>query len=241
ACLDHLNDGKRMIFTLEDPVEYVMKGVRQCQVNHKANVTFSELLRGILRQSPDIIMLGEIRDPETAHIAVRAANSGHLVLSTLHAPLAVGAVQTMLAFGVNPYFLANSLIGVVAQRLIRTLSPSTKKMYDISHAPEIFDEIRPLMEMGQGNVIYGPDEKDQESQGGYSSRSGLFEVLTIDRVLRDMIAASATTAELQRYSVGKGMIDFRRSALLKVAQGNTGVEEMSRAIPSSELFESMDG
>ncbi|MCA9129187.1 MAG: type II/IV secretion system protein [Planctomycetales bacterium] len=237
SCLEYLNDGRRMISTLEDPIEHVIKGIRQCQIQPKIGLGFLELLRGILRQSPDVIMIGEIRDEETARTAVRAANSGHLVLSTLHAPLAAGAIQSMLAYGVNPFFFANSLLGIVAQRLIRKLSTQTRKMYDVSHSPETFRDVKAYLDPGQGNVIYGPDESDPNSQSGYSSQSGLFEIMTIDRHLRDLVSAGENASVIHKAAVEKGMIDFTKAALLKVAQGVTGVEEMSRVIPTVELSE----
>lgn len=235
ACLEALNDGSRMIITLEDPIERVMKGMRQCQIHPKIGIGFLDLLRGVLRQSPDVIMIGEIRDEETAKTAVRAANSGHLVLSTLHSPLAAGAVQSMLAFGVNPFFLANSLIGVVAQQLVRRLSPQTRKMYDVSHAPETFSDVQQYLEAGQGNVIYGPDQNDEHSQGGYVGRTGLFEVLMTNRNLKDLIATSAPTIDIHRAACERGMLDFSRAALLKTAQGVTGVEDIGRVVPNAEM------
>ncbi len=235
ACLDYLNNGRRAINTLEDPIEHVIPGIRQCQIQPKIGLGFLELLRGVLRQSPDVIMIGEIRDEETARTAVRAANSGHLVLATLHSPLAAGAIQSMLAFGVNPYFLSNCLLGIVAQRLIRQLSEETRQMFDVSHSPETFDEIRGYLEPGEGNVIYGPDESDPKSQKGYVRQIGLFEILTIDRQIKELVAAGANASEIHSTARAKGMLDFSRSALLKVAQGQTGVEEMSRVIPTVEL------
>ncbi|MCA9132646.1 MAG: Flp pilus assembly complex ATPase component TadA, partial [Planctomycetales bacterium] len=235
ACLEYLNDGKHMINTLEDPVERVIPGVRQCQIQPKIGLGFLEMLRGVLRQSPDIIMIGEIRDEETAIAAVRAANSGHLVLATLHSPLAAGAVQSMLAFGVNPYFLANSLVGVVAQRIIRKLSPNSRKMYDVSHSPETFAEVQEYLETGQGNVIYGPDENDPESEQGYIGQTGLFEVLTVNRKIQQLVSSGVGAAELHRAALDRGMLDFNRAALLKTAQGITGVEEIGRLMPAVEL------
>ncbi len=235
ACLEALNDGRKMIITLEDPIERVIKGLRQCQTQPKIGIGFLELLKGVLRQSPDVIMIGEIRDEETAKTAVRAANSGHLVLATLHAPLAASAIQSMLAYGVDPYFLSNSLVGVVAQQLVRKLSPKSRKMYDVSHSPSTFDDVKQYLEAGQGNVIYGPDENDPNSQGGYIGRTGLFEVLTINRKLKQMIVDNATASEIHRVALERGMLDFTRAALLKTAQGITGVEEIGRLIPAIEL------
>src|SRR5947209_7112665 len=131
ASLAQLNNGKRKITTIEDPIECEMAGIRQSQVNLKHEVDFPDLLRSVLRQAPDAIMVGEIRDPITAEIAVRAANSGHLVLATLHAPVAAGAIQSMLSLGVHPHFLASSLLGSIAQRLLRTLCPACRTAFEM--------------------------------------------------------------------------------------------------------------
>src|SRR5262249_39455485 len=140
ASLIALNDGKRKINTIEDPIEYAIDGLRQSQVNPQIDLSFGELLRSVLRQCPDVIMIGEIRDEETAKTAVRAANSGMLVLATLHAPSASGAIQSMRSLGSNPHFLSTSLRGVVAQRLVRTLCPHCRISFDISDAPHTFDD-----------------------------------------------------------------------------------------------------
>ncbi|MFI4862066.1 MAG: GspE/PulE family protein, partial [Phycisphaerales bacterium JB063] len=145
AALRHLHDGTRKINTIEDPIEFAIDGFRQSQINSQINLKFSDLLKGVLRQSPDIIMIGEIRDKETATTAVRAANSGHLVLSTIHAPVAAAAIESMRSLGVNNHFLATALRGVISQRLVRTLDPERRVEYDISHAPEIFSPITHLL------------------------------------------------------------------------------------------------
>ena len=138
ACLRHLNNGERKIHTIEDPIEYAIPGLRQSQINLKADVGFPELLRSVLRQSPDVILIGEIRDAITAEIAIRAANSGHLVLASVHAPSAPGAVQSLLGLGANPHFLSSSLQGVIAQRLVRTLCPACKAAFDLDElAPDV--------------------------------------------------------------------------------------------------------
>ncbi len=135
ASLARLNDGRRKINTIEDPIEHAMEGIRQSQINLQIDVGFSSLLRNILRQSPDVIMVGEIRDSETAETAVRAANSGHLVLATIHAPIAAGAVQSMRGLGVHPHFLSTSLLGIVSQRLVRTLCEKCKTSISIFRLP----------------------------------------------------------------------------------------------------------
>ena len=188
ACLESLNDGTRKINTLEDPVEYSVSGIRQSQVDHKLGIDFAILLRNVLRQAPDVIMIGEIRDEETAQIAVRAANSGHLVLATLHAPVAAGAVQSLLALGSHPFFLASCLLGVVAQRLIRTLCPHCRQRFDISSAPDTFAEIKPLLGPGEdGTALYGPGGCQQCFQVGYADQTGLFEIMPMNQQLRHMI------------------------------------------------------
>jgi type II secretory ATPase GspE/PulE/Tfp pilus assembly ATPase PilB-like protein len=154
ASLRYLHDGTRKINTIEDPIEYELEGIRQSQVAPRIDLDFPELLRAVMRQSPDVIMVGEIRDTVTASTAVRAANSGHLVFATLHAPVAAAAVDSMLAFGVHPHFLSTSLLGIVTQRLVRTLCESCKVSYDISGAPRMFDDVKNWLEPNQGNYIY---------------------------------------------------------------------------------------
>ncbi len=235
ACLDHLNDGTRKISTLEDPIEFAVDGIRQAQIQTKLGLDFPELLRNVLRQAPDIIMIGEIRDEDTAATAVRAANSGHLVLATLHAPIAAGAVQSMLALGSNPYFLSSCLLGVVAQRLVRTLCKNCRVAYDISIAPETFAEIQPLLGPDEGKRIYGPSRCDECLNGGYDARTGLFEIMTMNREIRKKVALASSSEEIQEQAVAAGMVEFKRAALLKVAQGVTSTEEILRDVPPEYL------
>jgi type II secretory ATPase GspE/PulE/Tfp pilus assembly ATPase PilB-like protein len=150
SALKYLSDGTRKINTIEDPVESLLPGVRQSQVAPKIGLTFAELLRSILRQAPDVIMVGEIRDEETAQTAIRAANSGLLVLATMHAPIASAPIQSLLALGTKPFFLANCLLGVVAQQLVRVLCPACRLEIDISESPETFQEVRHLLENSEG-------------------------------------------------------------------------------------------
>lgn len=235
AGIQYLNNGARKINTIEDPVEYSVPGVRQSQTNLRIGVDFPELLRNILRQSPDVVMIGEIRDEETAHTAVRAANSGHLVLATLHAPVAAGAVASMLALGANKFFLSSCLLGVIAQRLVRVLCPECRVAYDISSSPETFAEIRPLLEPGLGNFIYGPSGCEKCFRQGYSARCGVFEIMTFNQSMRAMISAGCSSEELQTKAIKHGMVEFRRAALLKVAQGVTSTEEVLREVPAAYL------
>src|SRR5262249_2634056 len=154
GCLAHLNSGERKINTIEDPIEYSLKGIRQSQVSPKVELTFDELLRNVLRQAPDVIMVGEVRDADTATTAVRAAGSGHLVLTTLHAPVAAAAINSLMRLGVQPNLLSGSLLGVVAQRLLRTLCPKCRIAYRVP-APHVFDEVRDWLRPGEGGHLYG--------------------------------------------------------------------------------------
>ena len=235
AGLTYLNNGERKINTIEDPVEYAIDGIRQSQINPKLELGFAELLRNILRQAPDVIMVGEIRDPETAETAVRAANSGHLVLATLHAPIAAGAIQSMLRMGVHPHFLSSSLLGVVAQRLMRTLCPKCKTAFDVSYAEHTFDEVKQWLEPGQGQSLFGPKGCTECHMTGYAGRTGVFEVLTITSELRKLIEEKQPTQAIRRRAIEEGLIEFRHSAMLNVARGETSVEEVIRVVPAEYL------
>lgn len=235
AAVQSLNDGSRKINTLEDPVEYAVAGLRQSQANAKIGLDFPELLRNVLRQSPDVIMIGEIRDEETAATAVRAANSGTVVLSTLHSPVAAAAVQSMAALGVNRYFLSNCLLGVVAQRLVRTLCPKCRVAYDISESPETFADIQPFLEPGFGTFIFGPGSCEACLHQGYAGRTAVVELMVFNRALRQLVANGCSSEELQTFAIQQGMLEFRRSALVKVAMGITSTEEIMRELPTDQL------
>lgn len=236
ACLHGLNDGTRKINTIEDPIEYALEGVHQSSVNLKIKLDFPELLRSVLRQAPDVIMLGEIRDPVTAETAVRAANSGHLVLATLHAPIAAGAVDSMLSLDVHPHFLASGLLGVLTQRLVRTLCEKCRTSFDISESPHTFDEVKSHLEPGQGNQLYSAPGCPDCNQEGYTDRTGVFEVLKASKEIRRLISDRRTVREIRDKAVEEGMLNMRRSALLKVADGVTSTEEVIRMIPAEHLM-----
>jgi type II secretory ATPase GspE/PulE/Tfp pilus assembly ATPase PilB-like protein len=235
ACLNYLNNGLRKINTIEDPVEYALPRVRQSQIYPAIDLHFAELLRGVMRQAPDVIMIGEIRDTETANIAVRAANSGHVVLATLHAPIAAAAIQSMLSFGVHSYQLASSLLGCIGQRLIRTLDPASKIAYDMSMAPGLFEEVKPWLNPGEGETIYGPRQDAPGTFRGYTGRTGVFEVMPVTPGMRALIMQQQPTPILRRQAVQDGTIEMRQAALLKVARGETSIEEVFRAIPAEYL------
>ncbi len=234
ACLSYLNNGERKINTIEDPIEYSIAGLRQSQVNTKIGLGFDELLRNVLRQAPDVIMIGEIRDPETAMTAVRAAGSGHLVLTTLHAPVASAAVHSMLRLGVHPHLLSSSLLGAISQRLLRTLCPRCKVRYEVP-SERLFDDVRQWLAPGQGEYLYGPQGCPECYMTGYSGRTGVFEMLPVSPEIRQLIDDRAPTSVLRQKAVEEGMVEFRHSALLKVAQGVTSIEEVIRVLPAEYL------
>jgi len=233
AALKHLNDGTKKINTIEDPIEFAIDGLRQSQINHTVGIHFAELLKGVLRQSPDVIMIGEIRDRETATTAVHAANSGHIVLSTIHAPVAAAAVESMRSLGVNNHFLATALRGVISQRLVRTLDPERRVEYDISHAPQIFEPITHLLDGIDGKTFYAPGASDGHT--GYDGQNGVFEVMSMNSHLRQLVSNGADTNHLRDQAHKDGMLDFKSNALLKVAQGLTSIEEVFRVIPAEYL------
>ena len=237
ASLMRLNNGRRKINTIEDPVEYAVDGLRQSQVNPGLGAGFADLLRGALRQSPDVVMIGEIRDEETARTAVHAANSGILVFATVHAPAASHAVQSLRSLGVHNHFLGASLRGVVSQRLLRTLCAKCKTTFDVTDAPHTFDAVRPMLGAGEGNALYAARGCGACSGTGYAGRTGVFEVMPVGRAVRDLISDGAPTRDIRTAAVRDGMLEFRQAALLKVARGETSTEEMFRVIPTEVLVE----
>jgi type II secretory ATPase GspE/PulE/Tfp pilus assembly ATPase PilB-like protein len=236
STLTRLNDGSRKINTIEDPIEFAIEGLRQSQVNPLIDLGFAELLRSVLRQNPDVIMVGEIRDEETARTVVHAANSGTLVFATLHSPAAPAAVQSLRNLGAHPNFLASSLRGVVSQRLVRTLCSDCRTSVDISDAPYAFDEIKSLLAPGEGRTLYSAAGCPKCGMTGYFARTGIFEIMPVTPALRDLIAAASPSRELRDKAVEEGMLQFRQAALLKVAQGLTTIEEVFRVIPSEQLL-----
>jgi type II secretory ATPase GspE/PulE/Tfp pilus assembly ATPase PilB-like protein len=236
ACLRYVNAGKRKINTIEDPIEHEIEGVRQSQINPRIGIGFPELLRGVLRQDPDVILLGEVRDPVTADTAVHAANSGHLVLATLHAPVAAGAVQSMKGWGVNPHLLGHSLLGVVAQRLVRKLCPQCRASFPLpADAPDPFEEVRSWLGPEEDHSLIAAHGCPACLNNGYSDREGVFEILPMSRAIRRLILEGKPPLQLREQARREGMIELRQAALLKVARGETTAEEVIRDVPSEYL------
>jgi len=223
AALERINDLTRNILTVEDPIEYYIDGIGQTQVNSKAEMTFARGLRAILRQDPDVVMVGEIRDLETAEIAVQASLTGHLVLSTLHTNTAVGAVTRLRDMGVEPFLLSSSLIGVLAQRLVRVLDTETRVPYQAGEY-----ECRILnADPADPPTLY------HASQGelGYRGRTGIYELIGIDEAMRTMIHDGSSESALETHARSQGP-SIREDGINKVLDGTTTLEEVLRVTQS---------
>jgi general secretion pathway protein E len=223
AALTVLNDKKRNILTVEDPIEYDLVGIGQTQVNSKINMTFAKGLRAILRQDPDVVMVGEIRDLETAQIAIQSSLTGHLVLSTLHTNSAIGAITRLDDMGVEPFLLASSLTGVLAQRLVRLLCKHCKKPM-----PATASECSRLgIPENSAPIIYHAVGCDACRQSGYQGRSGVYELIAIDETLRTMIHDRASEQDMRKHS-RKLFPSIRQDGYRRVLQGDTTLEEVLR-------------
>ena len=221
AALERLNDNSRNIMTVEDPIEYYIDGIGQTQVNTKVEMTFARGLRAILRQDPDVVMVGEIRDLETAQIAVQASLTGHLVLSTLHTNTAVGAITRLRDMGIEPFLLSSSLIGVVAQRLVRVLNPDSRQQSPAS------DYERRLLNVPAGDSTPQIWRPGRDAGNGYRGRMGIYELVLVDDHLRTMIHDGAAEHDLERYARTLTP-SIRDDGRAKILRGDTTVEEVLR-------------
>ena len=222
TALSELNKEDVNIVTVEDPVEANIDGINQVQVNVKAELTFASALRSILRQDPDIIMIGEIRDGETAQIAVQASITGHLVVSTLHTNSAAGSINRLINMGVEGYLLADSLVGIIAQRLVRRLCPYCKKPHLITDTERRIMGIRTDV----NPEIYEPVGCERCDNTGYSGRIGIYEIMKITPPLKELISRNASVSELKQMGMREGMHTLRQSATMLVIKGITSVHEM---------------
>jgi general secretion pathway protein E len=227
GALDHLNDRTRNIMTVEDPIEYSVDGIGQMQVNPRTELTFARGLRAILRQDPDVIMVGEIRDRETAQVAVESAMTGHFVLSTLHTNTAIGAVSRLIDMGVERFLLAPMLVGVVAQRLVRRLCPDCRR----AEAATAHD-VALIEGLTVGETIYRAVGCPSCHGQGYRGRSGIYEVIAMTRAMETMIGAGASEAELTdaARADGPGLI---ADGLRQIRAGVTTIEDVARVAQES--------
>ena len=249
ALIKKIKSEKINIVTLEDPVEYKMDGVNQIQVNVDAGLTFASGLRSILRQDPDVVMVGEIRDSETANLAVQASLTGHLVFSTLHTNSAAGILPRLLDMGIEPFLLASTLNTVIGQRLVRRVARKrttfqsnemqTEELNNIlggllpktqEEVPVVSEDLGyaglPLANQASYTLVKGVD--DQDSPGGYSGRAGLYEAIDVDEDIQKLIISHATSAEVMRVAKEKGTVTMRQDGMLKALSGITTMEEVNR-------------
>jgi len=226
TALSELNSDMVNIVTVEDPVEANIDGVNQVQVNPKANLTFANALRSILRQDPDIIMIGEIRDSETAAIAVQASITGHLVVSTLHTNDTASSVTRLLDMGVESYLIADSTTGIIAQRLVRRLCPRCKKLHTL--LPHELDYLAMTAEEAEKATLYEPVGCQRCNGTGYFDRIGVYEIMEITPRLRTMIARRASATELREAAMDEGMETLGASVRRLVLEGTTSITEMQR-------------
>jgi len=249
ALIKEIKDNSVNIVTLEDPVEYKMNGVNQIQVNADVGLTFASGLRSILRQDPDVVMVGEIRDSETASLAVQAALTGHLVFSTLHTNSAAGVLPRLLDMGVEPFLIASTVNTIIGQRLVRRVSKKREVyqsnpietqniMTTIGHLlPKTSADVArvsqdlgykdlPLAGQSAYTLVKGIDSP--QSPRGYSGRAGLYEVMDVNETIQNLIVARATSAEIQKAAQQYGMVTMRQDGYMKVLQGITTIEEVNR-------------
>lgn len=226
AMLTSLNEVTRNILTIEDPIEYDLPGIGQTQVNKKIQMTFAKGLRAILRQDPDVVMIGEIRDLETAEIAVQASLTGHLVLSTLHTNTALGAITRLKDMGIESFLLSTSIIGLIAQRLVRRLCEHCKIPHHIKQ-----DECE-LMKLDDSSIIlYEPNGCEKCNNVGYNGRMGIYEVITIDENLQSMIHRNEEIKTIEKY-IRPNMPSIREDGFKRVLEGQTTLAEILRVTSS---------
>ncbi|OGS33573.1 MAG: hypothetical protein A2293_12335 [Elusimicrobia bacterium RIFOXYB2_FULL_49_7] len=221
SCLNHIKAPAVNISTIEDPIEYKMEGINQSQVKADIGYDFAAALRTLLRQDPNVIMVGEIRDRETAEIAIRAALTGHLVFSTLHTNDAVSAIARLIDMGIEPFLLSSALSLIVAQRLVRRICPSCKQPAILSHDLLSEQDFKGL------NAFEGKGCAEC-NETGFSGRIGLFEVLPVSEALRGMITGKAPIKELKRQAIEEGLVTLRMDGVKKVASGKTALGEILR-------------
>ncbi len=230
ATLAALNSREKNIITVEDPVEYRMRGINQMQVNPKAGLTFASALRSILRSDPDVLMIGEIRDQETAKISVEAALTGHLVLATLHTNDAPAAVTRLTDMGVEPYLTASAVDCVIAQRLARRLCPKCKHPVEVDRRV-LSDLGFPFDHWPGGELAFHEPVGCERCGGvGYRGRLGIYEMMVVGDEVRSMIVGCVSAGDISRAVEGSGTLRLKEDGLLKAAQGVTTIEEVLRTV-----------
>ncbi|MCK5884123.1 MAG: Flp pilus assembly complex ATPase component TadA [Bacteriovoracaceae bacterium] len=233
AVLDRISDPEKMIITVEDPVEYDLPGISQVQVNHKVNLTFATALKAFLRQDPDVMMVGETRDFETAKTAIEASLTGHFVLSTLHTNDAASAPNRLIDMGVEPYLISSSLVGVLAQRLVRTLCHHCRKTTTISEAQ--LNQLG-IKSLPADATPYEPVGCAKCNDRGYGARTVVAEFLVVTDEIKELIQLKADAGAVKKKAVSQGMATLRQNALLKFYRGVTSMDEILRVINEEEEY-----
>ena len=231
ATLAALNTRERNIVTVEDPVEFSLPGINQVSINRKAGLTFANSLRAIVRQDPDIIMIGEIRDQETAAIAVQAALTGHLVLSTLHTNDAAGTLTRLIEMGIEPFLVASSVIVVQAQRLVRSICPACREAYVIDGEGLLamgLTDIEQVLHGQQTVTLFRGKGCPRCNNTGYKGRRAIQEIMALNPELRTLIAEKANADRLKAEAVAQEMVTLKKDGLVKALQGETTLEEVLR-------------
>jgi len=226
SALSKINTPDKNIITVEDPVEYLLDGVNQIQINQDIGLTFASGLRSILRQAPNVILVGEIRDGEAADVAIKAGLTGHLVFSTLHTNDAVGAITRLIDMGVEPFLIASSLVCVMAQRLARKLCPDCRESYKAS--AEIMDKYGFKKEGGKDLVLYRPRGCPRCSNTGYRGRFAVVEAFSLSEGIKNMIVQRAPEVDVKNKTIQEGMVPLRQCGLRRVKDGTTSLEEILR-------------
>ncbi len=224
ATLNHIVTPEKNIMTIEDPVEYELKGIRQSQINIKAGLEFANALRSMLRQDPDVILVGEIRDTDTAGVAIQAALTGHVVFSTLHTNDAAGSLTRLVDMGIEPFLTSSSVAATIAQRLVRTICPRCK----VPFAPPKEALQRIGLDPDKEYTFYRGKGCKNCRESGYHGRTGIFEVLLVDDAIRELILKKASSEEIKKAAVKAGMKTLRDDGLLKVMEGKTSLDEVLR-------------
>jgi len=228
ALLNSFNRTERNIMTIEDPVEYRFQDINQTQVNIKAGITFPVGLRALMRHDPNIILVGELRDQETASIAVQAALTGHLVLSSIHANNSVGVLFRLLDLGIEPYLIISTLVGISTQRMVRRICPHCRTTYKPTeeeieiYRAETGETPAQLYNRGSGCNLC--------ANTGYQGRTGIFEVLTVSDTIRKMLVHNGNAVEIEAEALREGMVTMRRDGIRKVREGIISMEEVMRSV-----------
>ena len=229
ASIDFLNDGTRKIHAIEDPIEHSLSGVMQSQVNLRAGLDFADLLAVVLRHSPNVIMIGEVRDQRTAETAVRAGASGQLVLATIHAQTAVQAIDSMLQYNAKQKFLASSLIAVINQRLVRQLCPTCRREVSVQQPLDVPSRLQNRL-AGVQPRLYLSGECQHCFGSGFHSLTCLPEIMSVNQAISELIGSNASSIEIQRAMIAQGMLTLAESATLRVLRGETTAWEVNRLV-----------